>query len=404
MRRCRMRSPAATPKTEIAPARNRVAGRMPPVSARGARSAQAIPGGTPSPFLVSACKSMNRSLSSPKSWATETSSMVVVADPVPSFWAVTVSRGIVTGAVLPSRSSSQVPPAWMWFMCLMPGSGRSRISSVTSTPPLTSSNLAVPLTPESRLWVRSTFMVWSSWAPAPADRATARAANIVTARAVPLSLLARYIILLRHCPPEVMSSSRTPHMQVLVPSSTVVPSPARRTITTSRSLKTDILRRSGRLVVFAQHFVRPPQVSGGSIHVPVVRLETRLGGGGGVGRQAVSQLVGIAEFADSENEYSVLIFVLCGRSEVLGPASIALESNVVCLQFLDVLSGDPIVAHQLAVALEGGLHGLPLYDSEVVRVRGIARRVGSLLFGILLGSTIPPWTRSFDPLGLGSFR
>jgi hypothetical protein len=32
MRRCRMKSPAATPKTEIAPARNKVAGRMPPVS------------------------------------------------------------------------------------------------------------------------------------------------------------------------------------------------------------------------------------------------------------------------------------------------------------------------------------------------------------------------------------
>ncbi len=30
MRRCRMKSPAARPKTEIAPARNKVAGRMPP--------------------------------------------------------------------------------------------------------------------------------------------------------------------------------------------------------------------------------------------------------------------------------------------------------------------------------------------------------------------------------------
>ena len=44
----------------------------------------------------------------------------VVADPVPSSWAVMVSRGIVTGAVLPARSSAQVPPAWMWFMCFMP--------------------------------------------------------------------------------------------------------------------------------------------------------------------------------------------------------------------------------------------------------------------------------------------
>src|SRR5215212_3981072 len=109
-----------------------------------------------------------------------------------------VLRGIVTGAVLPARSSAQVPPAWMWFMCLMPGSGRLRISSVTSTPPATSSRVAVPLTPESRLWVRFTFMVWSSWAPALADRATARAVNIVIARTAPLSLLARYIILLRY--------------------------------------------------------------------------------------------------------------------------------------------------------------------------------------------------------------
>jgi hypothetical protein len=173
-------------------------------------------------------------------------------------------------------------------MCLMPASGRSRISSVTSTPPLTLLRVAVPLTPDSRLGVRSTYMVCSSCAPALTDRATARAANIATTSAVPLSLLARYIILLRYYPPDVVRSSRTPQMQVLAPSSVVGSSPARQTIASSRSLKTDILRRCGRLVVFAQHFVGPPQVSGGSIQVAVVRLEIRLGGGGGVCRQAVS--------------------------------------------------------------------------------------------------------------------
>src|SRR5215212_1846642 len=128
-----------------------------------------------------------------------------------------VLRGIVTGAVLPARSSAQVPPAWMWFMCLMPASGRSRIWSVTSTPPLTSLRVAVPLTPESRLWVRLTSTVWSSWAPALAERVNARAANIVIARAASLSRLARYIILLRYHRSAATRSSGTPRMQVLAP-------------------------------------------------------------------------------------------------------------------------------------------------------------------------------------------
>src|SRR5215212_9678420 len=418
MHRCRMKSPPATPKTEIAPARNKVAGRMPPVSARGARSAQAIPGGTPSPFLVCACKSMKRSLSSPKSWAAEMSFRVVVADPVPSLWAVMVSRGIVTGAVLPALSSAQVPPAWMWFMCLMPASGRLRISSVTSTPPLTSSRVAVPLTPESRLWVRFTFTVWSSWAPALAERANARAraANIVIARAAALSRLARYIILLRYHPPAATRSSGMPHSQVLAPlepSAAVGRSPTQQTITASPLPKTDLSRRSGRLVVFAKHIVRPPQVSGGSIHVAVVGFKIRLGGGGGVGRQAVSQLVGIAEFANGQNEYFVLVLMLRGRREVPGSASIVLKGNVVSLQLLDVLSGESIIAQQLVVAPEGGLHGSILYASDLIQVRSSARRIGtfalgilcigSSLLGILLRPTALLGIRSSDPLGLCPF-
>src|SRR5215208_412910 len=390
MRRCRMKSPAATPKIEIAPARKRGVGRMPPVSARGARSAQAIPGGTPSPFLASACNSMKRSLSSPKSWATETSLMVVVADPVPSLLAVMVLRGMVTGAVLPARSSAQVPPAWMWFMCLMPASGRSRISSVTSTPPLTSSRVALPLTPEWRLWVSFTSTVWSSWAPALADRVNTRTPNIVIARAAPLSRLARYIILLRYHRSVAMRSSGTPHMQVLAPlgpSSAVGRSPRQQTITASPLPKTDPSRRSGALVVFAQHFVRSPQVSGGSIHVAVVRLEVCLGGGGGVGRQAVSQFVGIAEFAYGENEYFVLVLMLCGRREVPGSASIVLEGNIVDLQLLDVLCGECIVAQQLVVTPQGGFHRAVLYVSDLLKVGSFTRVIGRCLLGDVLRLT-----------------
>ena len=136
--------------------RSTVAGETPPLSAKGWRSAQEIPGGTPSPFSALACKSMKRSLFSRKIWATEMPLMMVVADPVPSFWAVMVLRGIVTGAVLPALSSAQVPPAWMWFMCLTPGSGRLRILSVTFTPPATPLRVALPLTPEPRLGVRVT--------------------------------------------------------------------------------------------------------------------------------------------------------------------------------------------------------------------------------------------------------
>src|SRR5215204_259676 len=163
----------------------------------------------------------------------------------------------------------------------------------------------------------------------------------------------------------------------LEPSSVLKQSPTQQTITASPLPKTNLLRRSGDLVVFAQHFVRPPQVSGGSIHVAVVRLEIRLGGGGGVGRQSVSQLIGIAEFVDGENEYFVLILMLRGRREVLGSASIVLEGNVVSLQLLDVLSGESIVAQQLVVTPQGGLHRAVLHVSDLAKVRSLARPSGS---------------------------
>src|SRR5215211_7970956 len=54
--------------------------------------------------------------------------------------------------------------------------------------------------------------------------------------------------------------------------------PAQRTITASPLPKTDLLGRAGRLVVFAQQLVRPPQVSCGSTYEAVVRLEIRLSG------------------------------------------------------------------------------------------------------------------------------
>src|SRR5215204_3585585 len=173
----------------------------------------------------------------------------------------------------------------------------------------------------------------------------------------------------------------------LEPSSVLKQSPTQQTITASPLPKTDLLRRFGRLVVCAQHFVGPPQVSGGSIHVAVVRLEIRLGGGGGVGRQSVSQLVGIAEFVDRVNEYFVLVLMLRGRREVPGSASIVLEGNVVSIQLLDILSGESIVAHQLVVAPECGLHRTVLYISDLVKVRSFARSIGSRLLGDALRPT-----------------
>ena len=132
----------------------------------------------------------------------------------------------------------------------------------------------------------------------------------------------------------------------------------------------------------------------------VVRLEIRLGGGGGVGRQAVSQLVGIAEFVDGENEYFVLVLMLRGRREVPGSASIVLEGNVVSLQLLDVLSGESIVAQQLVVAPAGGLHRTVLYVSDLVKVRSFARPIGSCLLGDVLG--LPPCSGLYCPARLSS--
>src|SRR5215213_5796764 len=299
-----------------------------------------------------------------------------------------VLRGIVTGAVLPARSSAQVPPAWMWFMCLMPASGRSRISSVTLTPPLTSSRVAVPLTPELRLWVRSTCTVWSSWASAPAERVNTRTPNIVIARAAPLSRLARYIILLRYHRSAAIRTSGTPHMQVLAllrPSSAVGRSPRQRTITASPSPKTDPSRRAGRLVVFAQHFVRSPQVSGGSIHVAVVRLEVCLGGGGGVGRQTVSQLVGIAELSDGEDEHPVLVPVPPRWVEILDPVAVGSERGAIRFHSLEVAAGEEVVAQKLSVALEGSFDGPVVYVANLTQVLGFALPIGGalLLAGLL---------------------
>src|SRR5215211_276501 len=97
----------------------------------------------------------------------------------------------------------------------------------------------------------------------------------------------------------------------------------------------------------------------------------------------VSQLIGIAEFADSVDEYFVLVLILRRRSEVLGSSCITFKSNVISLHFLDIVSGEPIVAQQLVVGLEGGLHGVFLYPGEAVQVRVIALGVESLPPGIL---------------------
>src|SRR5215211_7140323 len=158
-------------------------------------------------------------------------------------------------------------------------------------------------------------------------------------------------------------------------------------ITASPLPNTDLSCRSSGPVVFAQHFVRPPQVSGGSIHVAVVRLEIRLGGGGRVGRQAVSQLVGIAKFVDGDNEYVVLVLMLRGRRKVPGSAGIVLEGNVVGLQLLDVLCGECIVAQQLVVALQGGFHRPILYVSDLLKVGSFTRAIGSCLLGNVLRLT-----------------
>src|SRR5215203_6846888 len=236
--------------------------------------------------------------------------------------------------------------------------------------------------------------------------ANTRAPNIVIARAAPLSRLARYIILPQYHPSAATRSSGTPHTQVLAflkPSSVLRQYPTQQTIIASPLPKTDLLRRSGGLVVFAQHFVRPPQISGGSIHVAVVRLEIRLGGGGGVGRQMVSQLVGIAEFVDRVNEHFVLVLMFRGRREVPGSASIVLEGNVVSLQFLDILSGESIVTQQLVVAPQGGLHRVVLYVSDLIKVRSFARAIGSCLLGDVLRPTALLGVGFFGPLGLCPF-
>ncbi len=132
-------------------------------------------------------------------------SMVVVAEPVPSCCATMVFRGIVTGGILPAWTSAQLPPAWMWFMCFTPGSGRPWTSSVTSMPPSTSFRVAFPLTPEPRIEVRSTCVLCTSWAPALAARANI--VNSVIVRAAPVNRPALYILLLRYSLATVRSRS-----------------------------------------------------------------------------------------------------------------------------------------------------------------------------------------------------
>src|SRR5215208_1553704 len=160
------------------------------------RSAQEMPGGTPCPFLTLSWRRMKRCWSSPRSFSSVTSLTVVLADPVPSASATTVFRGMVTGAVLPARSSAQVPPAWIWLMCSTPFSGSPSISSSTFTPSSTSLRVAVPLTPESRLGVRWSLTLFSSLAKALPPRTTD--ANNVAPNTITTTLFSRYTILLLH--------------------------------------------------------------------------------------------------------------------------------------------------------------------------------------------------------------
>ena len=90
----------------------------------------------------------------------------------------------------------------------------------------------------------------------------------------------------------------------------------------------------------------------------------------------------------------------------------AFEGNVVSLQLLDVLSGEAIVAQQLVVAPEGGLHGSVLYVATLFKYAAPldASEPSSLVycaseapFSALLRPTALLGCRSSDPLGLCPF-
>src|SRR5215207_741460 len=265
------------PTMSAPPMRSSAAGWIPPLAGNvsrvplpdlGTRSAQEMPGGTPCPSSVFACKSMKRSLSAPNSSANATSSMVVVADPVPSSLATTGVRGIVTGAVLPARSSAQVPPPWMWLMCSTPASGKPLMFSSTFTPPSTSVSVAVPLTPESRLGVSWRFALCAPCAKALPPRT--KDATKVAPKTTPANRFGRYMITL------LLRYSLTLRVTIGF---------RRRT---GLRQWANSLHTFDRFVFPTQDLVGSLQTSGGLVNVAVVLVESGLGGSSGIGGQAVS--------------------------------------------------------------------------------------------------------------------
>src|SRR5215211_7113699 len=211
---------------------------------------------------------MKRSWSPPKSSSNVTSLIVVVADPVPSSFATTVCRGIVTGAILPASTSAHVPPPWKWLMCLTPSSGSPFMFNSTFTPPSTFVRVAVPLTPESRSGVswRSTFFV--SWAKAlpPSNRdATNAAPRMTPTRRFTLYTIFPFRYALTY---ELLSPSGPPwtHLAMTMGS---------------------LIEHFDRLVVSGEHLIRFLQVSRSLVNMTVILIELGLGGSGGIGSQLI---------------------------------------------------------------------------------------------------------------------
>jgi hypothetical protein len=111
----------------------------------------------------------------------------------------------------------------------------------------------------------------------------------------------------------------------------------------------------------------------------IVRLEIGLGGGAGVGCQAVSQLVGIAELSDGEDEHPILVPVPARWVEILDPVAVGSERGAIRFNRLEVAAGEEVVAQELSVALEGSYDGPILYVANLTQVLGFALPIGGAL-------------------------
>ena len=94
-----------------------------------------------------------------------------------------------------------------------------------------------------------------------------------------------------------------------------------------------------------------PQTTGGFADTAVILVEIGLGGNGGVGDQALSELGSPVQIIDGGTEHPVLTHIPSRRVEAVDPSGKTSESGLIGPHLPDIVGGKDVVTQELVVAI-----------------------------------------------------